>query len=197
MYTLGLTGSMGSGKSHAATIFEEFGIAGIDTDMISRQVTLPGTPCREELVQFFGSDIIAPSGALDRGKLATIAFSNKEITLLLNNITHKYIIAECRRWLNLREREGRFAVLVQAPLLYESRFNYDCDFVIAVLCDTETKIRRIRIRDGMTEQESRARLAGQHDDRYFYNRADYTLNNNDGKNIRLQVDLVIQQIKFV
>lgn len=197
MYILGLTGSMGSGKSHAAAVFDEFGITGIDTDMISRQITLPGTPCLEELKRHFGAGIITPSGALDRGKLAEIAFSDKKSTLLLNNITHKYIIAECREWLNLREREGRFAALVQAPLLYESRFNYHCDYVIAVLCDTETKLRRIRIRDGMTGEEALARLAGQHSDRYFYNRADFTINNNDGANICLQIDLIIQQIKFV
>ncbi|MHB1151453.1 MAG: dephospho-CoA kinase [Eubacteriales bacterium] len=197
MYTIGLTGSMGAGKSYAAAVFGEFGIQSIDTDMVSRQVTRPGTPCLEELRLYFGDNIITGDGTLDRSELAKIAFADQENTAILNKITHKHILAECRKWLHLREAEGQFAAVVQAPLLYESGFNYYCDYVVAVLCDTATKLRRIYNRDGIDEQAALARLSKQHDDRYFYNRADFTINNNNGENIRLQIDLIIQQIKFV
>ncbi len=197
MYTIGLTGSMGAGKSYAAAVFGEFGILSIDTDTVSRQVTHPGTPCLEELRLYFGDTIITNDGTLDRSELAKIAFADKEKTLALNKITHKHILAECRKWLRLREAEGQFAAIVQAPLIYESGFNYHCDYVVAVLCDTATKLRRIYNRDGITEQDALARMSKQHNDRYFYNRADFTVNNNDGENIRLQIDLIIQQIKFV
>lgn len=197
MYTIGLTGSMGAGKSYTAAVFGEFGIPGIDTDMVSRQVTCPGTPCLDELRRYFGSSILCSDGTLDRGRLASIAFADQESTLALNKITHKHILAECRKWLRQREAENQFAAVIQAPLLYESGFNYYCDYVVAVLCDTKTKLRRIYNRDGITEQAALARMSKQHDDRYFYNRADFTVNNNDGENIRLQIDIIIQQIKFV
>lgn len=197
MYTIGLTGSMGAGKSYAAAVFSEFGIKSIDTDIISRQVTLPGTPCLDELRLYFGGSIISGDGTLDRSRLAKIAFADKVSTAALNKITHKHILAECRKWLRLREAENQFAAAVQAPLLYESGFNYYCDYVVAVMCDTATKLRRIYFRDGIPEQAALARLSKQHDDRYFYNRADFYVNNNDGENIRLQIDLIIQQIKFV
>lgn len=197
MYTIGLTGSMGAGKSYAAAIFREFGIDSIDTDMISRQVTRPGTSCLAALRQYFGDTIIANDGTLDRRRLALLAFISNESTAALNIITHRHILAECRTWLYKREAEGRFAALVQAPLLYESGFNYYCDYVVAVLCDTETKLRRVIARDKITAAFALARISKQHDDRYFYRRADFTVNNNDGKDLRLQIDLIIQQIKFV
>lgn len=197
MYTLGLTGSMGAGKSYASAVFCDFGIPSIDTDLVSRQVTYPGSPCLKELRSAFGDNILNGDRTLDRSMLAKIAFADKESTAMLNKITHKHILTECRQWLRQKEAEGLFAAIVQAPLLYESGFNYRCDYVVAVLCDTETKLRRVCLRDSMTRQEALARLSKQHDDRYFYNRADYTINNNDGQNIKLQIDLIIQQIKFV
>lgn len=188
---------MGAGKSYAAAVFRSFGIESIDTDMISRQVTLPGTPCLGELRRFFGEGIIASDGTLDRRRLAEAAFADKEKTAVLNAITHRYILAECRTRLRELEAAGSFAALVQAPLLYESGFNYYCDYVVAVLCDTEEKLRRVTARDGITRAQALARISKQHDDRYFYNRADFTISNNPGDDIRLQVDLIIQQIKFV
>lgn len=197
MFTIGLTGSMGSGKSYAAAIFGEFGIKSIDTDEISRIVTLPGTSCLGELVQHFGEGILTRDKKLDRSKLAAAAFADKDSTAVLNKITHKHILAECRSRLRRLEAEGEFAAVIEAPLLYESGFNYYCDYIVAVLCDTAVKLRRIRDRGGITEEAALARLSKQHDDDYFYNRADFTVNNNDGHNIRLQIDLIIQQIRFV
>lgn len=197
MYTIGLTGSMGAGKSYAAAVFREFGIDSIDTDMISRQVTRPGTSCIDELRRYFGDTIIANDGTLDRRRLASLAFINNESTSALNTITHRHILAECRARLCRHEAAGEFAALVQAPLLYESGFNYYCDYVVAVLCDTEAKLRRVIARDKITAEAALARISKQHDDRYFYRRADFTVNNNDGKDLRLQIDLIIQQIKFV
>jgi dephospho-CoA kinase len=188
---------MGAGKSYAAAVFREFGIDSIDTDAISRQVTHPGTPCLAALRGYFGDTIITDDGTLDRRRLASLAFSDKERTAALNNITHRYILAQCRSLLCCHEAAGEFAVLVQAPLLYESGFNYYCDYVVAVLSDTKTKLRRVIDRDKITEESAIALMSKQHDDHYFYQRADFTVNNNDGKDIRKQIDLIIQQIKFV
>lgn len=197
MYTIGLTGGMGAGKSYAAALFHRFGIPDIDTDAVAREVTSSGSACLDELSGYFGADIINADGSLDRKKLAALAFASEEKTRILNAVTHRYILNKCRDWLRRREEEGCFAAVVQAPLLYESGFNYRCDYVAAVLCDTETKIKRVTARSGLSREETLARLSRQHDDIYFSRRADFLLYNNDGDNLYLQIDLVVQQIKFV
>ena len=197
MYTIGLTGGIGSGKSYAADVFREYNIPSIDTDIIAREVCGIGQPCLGEIIQNFTDCILNSDGSLNRRELAKIVFTDKEKLRILNNITHKYILSECKNWIRQREKENYFAVLIEAPVLFESRFNYHCDFVISVVADTDVRIQRILQRDGMSEQEALKRIENQHNNNFFIYNSDFIVYNNPYNNVRLQIDLIYQQLRWV
>jgi len=197
MYTLGLTGGSGAGKGYVSVIFESYGIHSLDTDKVSRQVCMPGEPCLCELAAEFGQGIIREDGTLDRKGLGAIVFSDREKLMKLNKITHHYILAECHKWLAERERAGDFAAIIDAPQLYESRFNNYCDYVIAVLAERETRIDRIIKRDGITREDAIKRINNQHSDNYFRDRAHFLIYNNEESRPDLQIDVIHQQLRFV
>jgi dephospho-CoA kinase len=197
MYTIGLTGGIGSGKSYAADIFMGYGIPSIDTDIVAREVCEIGQPCLAEITENFTGCVLNNDGSLNRKALADIVFADKEKLRILNAVTHKYILNECKRWIRQCEKEGYYAALIGAPLLFESKFNYYCDFVISVIADTDVRIKRILQRDGMTENEALRRINNQHDNRFFIYNSDFIINNNPNNNVRLQIDLIYQQLRWV
>lgn len=197
-YILGLTGGSGSGKGYVAHKFEKFGIYSIDTDLVYREISIPGTQCLDELTRRFGEKILAPDGRLDRRALAPIVFSDGEKLSELNRITHKYILAETRRRIDIERGKGAYAVIIDAPVLFESRFNVYCDYTIGVLCDTETRLNRIIERDGITEEAALQRISSQKPNRFFIDRCDFLIYNGSGNpHIGLQVDILYQQLRFV
>lgn len=196
MLTLGLTGGMGAGKGYCAEIFAKHGILSVDTDKVSRAVVRPGMPCLAELVENFGGSILQPDGELDRKALAALAFADIDKTNLLNSISHKYILRECKLWLEERRKAGDFAAIVDAPLLFESKFNCICDYTIGVICDTETRIERVIERDGITAEQALSRIEKQHTNDFFRRCCDYLIYNERGLDPALQIDIIIQQLRF-
>lgn len=188
MITVGLTGPTGAGKGMLSTIFTKHGIPCLDTDKISRSVTQKGSPCLLELIQNFGGDILTPEGTLDRKKLANKVFlseDKEEKTKLLNKITHKYILAEITNWLDEMLQMGVPCAVVDAPLLFEAGLDRDCDYVIAVLADTKTRIERIKARDGITRELAEKRISAQKSDEFFKEHCSIVFYNN-GSNSDLE-----------
>lgn len=197
MYVLGLTGGIGSGKTYIESLFKNYNIPSLDTDKVSRQVCEREQPCLYEIVETFSDVILNSDGSLNRKSLGNIVFNDKEKLRILNDITHKYILAECKAWIKQCESDGYFAALIDAPLLFESRFNYYCDYVISVVADTDVRLRRIIERDGMSEAEALKRISNQHDNNFFIWNSDYIIYNNPYNNAALQVDLIYQQLRWV
>ncbi len=197
MYTLGLTGGSGAGKGYVSKIFADLGIPSLDTDLVSRRVYMPGQPCLDEIRRTFGSSVIRGDGSLDRKALGAIVFSDRESLDKLNAIAHHYILDVCRNWLRERERAGDFAAIIDAPQLYESRFDRSCDYVIAVLCDLDIRIDRIMKRDGISREDAEKRLNSQHSDVFFRDHAHFLIYNNPDNRPDLQIDLIMQQLRFV
>lgn len=196
MFVLGLTGGSGAGKGYVSALFDEYGISSLDTDTVSREVTVRGSECLLELCSFFGEKILNEDGTLDRAALAKIAFSDSEKLAKLNEITHKYILASVRRWLAEREKAGAFAAIVDAPQLFESGFDRCCDYIIAVTAPRKKRLERIIKRDGITEEAALRRMANQHDDLFFRAHSDFVIINDDVSNLKAQIDLIVQQIKI-
>ena len=197
MYTIGLTGGIGSGKTYVADIFAEYCIPSINTDKVAREVCEIGQPCLTELTENFTDVILNNDGSLNRKAMADIVFQNKDKLRILNDITHKYILGECKKRIKQYDKENYYAVLIDAPLLFESKFNYHCDFVISVVADTDVRIQRILQRDGMNETEALKRIKNQHDNNFFIYNSDFIIYNNPYNNAALQVDLINQQIRWV
>ncbi|MBR6681627.1 MAG: dephospho-CoA kinase [Clostridia bacterium] len=195
MLVIGLTGGTGSGKGCVGKRFLSHGIYTIDTDAVSREVCQKGSACLCELVGAFGENILNCDGSLNRKKLAEIAFSDADNHRMLNDITHKHILGRVREWLCERKTQGDFAAIVDAPLLYESSFDQECDIVIAVTAPKETRIDRLRQRDGITDAEIFARMSKQKDDEFYTKNADYVvINDSSVRSLQKQVDSIYSAI---
>ena len=190
MLTIGLTGPSGAGKGLVASLFAGYGVPSIDTDAVYHALLVPPSACLDELVERFGRSILTPDGTLDRRALAAVVFApgHEDELRDLNRITHRHVLDEARRRLAVYRVEGKDAVLVDAPQLFESGFDAECDFVLAVLAPRELRMERIMARDHLDEARAVARLDAQKSDEFFHEHADAVLVN-DGRAEELADDI--------
>jgi dephospho-CoA kinase len=158
---IGLTGGIGSGKSTVAGFLRELGATVIDADEATRAVQAPGAPGLRQLVEAFGSEILTADGALDRPRLAAIAFGDPQARRRLNEIIHPLV----RQWMAERQREaaerGDASVVLEVPLLFETRGVEGLDAVVLVYAPEDLQLKRLIESRGMEEQAARARIASQ------------------------------------
>lgn len=179
MLIIGLTGPSGAGKDVVASRMAPFGVVSIDTDKVYHSLLLPPSDCLDALTVRFGRGILRSDGTLNRAALAAIVFADGHEADLdaLNHITHRYVLAQVRNQCRALALVGRPAVLVDAPLLFESGFDRECDHTIAVLADHEVRLERIMARDGLTREAAEARLNAQKSDDFYVKRAEVTIRN--------------------
>ena len=173
---IGLTGTMASGKSTAAAFFRDFaGIPVIDADIVGHEI-LTKPEVINKLAEAFGPQILN-GDAIDRKALAAAAFVDESHTETLNHITHPEICAEVRRRIDQfleAEDEAPF-LIVEAYGLLQSDLKDMVDAVWAVGCDRRTRIRRVMQRNGLTEEEAKARIGSQWPDEKYREAADVYL----------------------
>lgn len=174
-YLIGLTGGIASGKSAVADMLVRRGAALVDADQVSRDLVVPGAPLLARLVQEWGSGILTDGGALDRKALAARVFGDDPAVRRLNALTHPAILAEMRR----RAMSAASPVVVfMAPLLFEAGGQALVDEVWVVCADDDVRVRRTMKRDGVREDEARARMAAQVSPTDARARADVVIENN-------------------
>lgn len=192
---VGLTGKSGSGKTTCCQVFIENGFQVINCDQLSREVTAGGTECLKEIAESF-PDILLDNGELDRKRLGSIVFGDRDKLELLGALTYPHILGLILERINGLVQLGHRLILLDAPTLFESRADDFCDLIIAVLADDEIRMKRISSRDGMSEEEARKRLASQYDDNFYRERSDFTIKNNkDLQTLRDKVREVSEKIK--
>ena len=156
---IGLTGGIGSGKSTVAAFLREAGAAIIDTDAISRALTLAGGAAMPAIQQQFGADFVAADGALDRDRMRALAFSDANAKRRLEAILHPLITAQA---LAEAETAPQALVVFDVPLLVESgRWRSRVARVLVVDCSTETQVVRVLQRPGWTRERIDGALAAQ------------------------------------
>lgn len=193
---IGLTGQTGAGKSTVSAAMEKCGCGIIDADKISRELVEPKTDCLKMLTNAFGCDIINKDGSLNRKKLAEKAFSSKENTKLLNEITHPYIVKLTKQRIAEYFANGCDIVVFDAPQLFESGSDKLCDIIVSVIASQECRLERIILRDGISEEQALARMKVQLSEEYFRKHSDYII---DGeKDIKVVINeaaAFIQSVK--
>lgn len=180
MKIIGLCGGSGSGKGTVAKTFLNFGITSVDTDAVYHDMTSHKSPCLDALVDEFGADIISTDGALDRKKLSAIVFfadDSQQKREKLNKISHKFVLDKTREMLTDFENDGYKAALVDAPLLFESGFDKECDLIISVVAKKEVRVERIIKRDGIDECAAIRRINSQITDEELISRSDFVIEN--------------------
>jgi len=158
---IGLTGGIASGKSTISNMLKEKGIPVIDADVEARLAVEIGEPAYEEIVSYFGTEILNKDHTIDRAKLGTIIFNNEEKRLKLNSIVHP---AVRKRMNEKKEREiekGSNNIVLDIPLLFESQLTYMVDKVLLVYVSEEVQLQRLMNRNQLTEEEANARILSQ------------------------------------
>jgi len=155
---VGLTGGIASGKSTVADLFAELGVTIIDTDIIAREVVMPGQPALAEVRAEFGDSIMSADGTLDRAALRALVFADGRARRRLEAILHPRIQ---QATLRQTQRAGGDYQLIVVPLLAESPLKSYLDRILVVDCDEDTQIRRLLERDTETEEQARRMLAAQ------------------------------------
>lgn len=189
MFTVGITGSSGSGKGYVCEVFKDAGIPCLDTDKVCREVYLKGHACYDDLVREFGEQILAPDGEIDRKALFNVAFHDESKYSRLNSIAFRHILAETQDWLKARENEDCEIVAIDAPMLYESGFDDMCDRVICVISDRTTQIKRIMFRDGISRYDAEIRLDKQKKNLYYTSRAHHVIDNSIRNEVNVDSDV--------
>ena len=154
---IGLTGGIASGKSTVAELFSGLGVSVIDTDIIAREVVLPGQPALAEIRDAFG-DAVIEDGVLNRAAMRQQIFADNDTRRRLEAILHPRIRQETIKQANA---SGGDYQLIVVPLLTESPLRDYVDRILVVDCDEETQIERLLARDAETEDQARRILATQ------------------------------------
>ena len=157
---VGLTGGIGSGKSTVAGFLREAGAAIVDTDAISRSLTLSGGTAMPAIAEQFGPDFMLADGGLDRDRMRALAFSDADAKRRLEAILHPLITAQAMAQASAANT-GPLLVF-DVPLLVESgRWRPRVERVLVVDCATETQIARVLQRPGWTRERVDGALAAQ------------------------------------
>lgn len=175
MIKLGLTGSIGMGKSTIANMFKDMGVPVWDADEAVHRLYASSRPVKDALVAAFG-DVIT-NDAVDRAKLSHAlktgehGFAKNFDTL--NAIVHPAVVEDRRAF--MRAHGGAKLVVADIPLLYETGAEAHLDYVLVVSAPAEVQHKRVMARPGMTEEKFAAILARQVSDADKRRRADFVI----------------------
>lgn len=158
---IGLTGSIGTGKSMIANKLRDLQIPVVDADLIAREVVEPGKDAYNEIVSTFGDKIVQGDKKLDRKALGNIVFNDEEKRKRLNAIIHPAIRKEMLRQRDEWVQKGEECVVLDIPLLYESGLTHFVDKVIVVFVDPDVQLQRIMARDKSSKEDATNRINSQ------------------------------------
>lgn len=185
-----LTGGSGSGKSTAADIFRRLGLAVVDADKVARKVMKKGEKAYNEAVEAFGSAILMPDGSIDRKKLGNLVFADREKLIILNSITHKYIKEEIKKQI----KDG--VTVIDAALPPDGFISPS--YTVAVTADRETRIKRIVMRDFISEEQAKNRISSQISDEEYKKIADVVFyNNGTAEELKNQIEKWCKDEKII
>ncbi len=157
---IGLTGGIASGKSTVSDAFAALGAAVVDTDLISRELVLPGSPALTEIREAFGDAVIALDGSLDRRQLRALVFADPQARSRLEAILHPRIRDVAHARVEQACGEAPYVVLV-VPLLVESGTYGWVDRVLVVDATAEVQQRLLVARDRVDTALAQAMIRAQ------------------------------------
>ncbi|MGJ9457174.1 dephospho-CoA kinase [Oceanobacillus sp. CF4.6] len=178
---IGLTGSIASGKSTVSLMFDDFNIPVVDADKIARTVVQPGEKAYEKVVETFGETILRADKTLDRQALGAIIFADKSKRELLNSIVHPAIRETMLYQRDAYFKAGAKCVVLDIPLLFESKLIDFVDRTIVVFVDASVQLERLMERDQSTAEEAMQRIQSQMPLKEKVKLADAVIDNNGSK----------------
>ena len=194
---VGLTGSIACGKSAVSDMLQSLGSPLIDFDLIARQVVEPGTRALEQIVDYFGKQVLRDDGWLDRDKLSKIVFGDMEKRKKLEGFTHPPIYEGFFNQLNeITARDPDAIIQVAVPLLIELNLQFLFDKLIVVHLSPEKQVERLARRDGISIEEAATKIQSQLPISEKVGFADFIIRNDGApEETRRQVETVWSQLQ--
>jgi len=194
MIIVGLTGSIGMGKSFVAALFEEKGVPVFDADRAVRRSQEPGGAAIAPLKKAFPDTV--KDGVLDRNLLARRVFASPEAKQQLEAIMHPLVNDARKAFFHEAARRGEKIVVLDVPLLFETGLSERCDYIVVVSAPKDIQRRRVMQRAGMTEERFKKIDAHQMPDEDKRAQADYVINTHAEKvEIQKEVEKVLSRVK--
>ena len=188
-FVLGLTGGIATGKSTVSHYFKEQGVSVIDADVIAREVVEPGTVGLTKITEEFGGDILLEDGTLNRRQLGSIVFNQSEKLAQLNNILGIEIRQEILKQIEAFKQKNTSLVVVDIPLLYESRYETLMTKVMVVYIPEALQLTRLMHRDDLDLEQANKRIESQWPIERKKTLGDYVIDNSHSmKETKNQVD---------
>ncbi len=191
---VGITGGIGSGKSTVCHIFETLGIPVFYADTEAKHLLNTDPALRAGVTAIFGPEAYTPEGEYNRPAVARMAFGQPEKLAALNALVHPAVEAESRDW---HERQAALGVpytLKEAALMVESGGHLHLDVLIVVTAPEPLRIQRVVQRDGLTEEQVRARIRNQLPEAEKVKWADFLIQNDGVQHLIPQVLAIHQQL---
>ncbi|ANB11642.1 putative dephospho-CoA kinase [Sugiyamaella lignohabitans] len=169
MLIVGLTGGIATGKSTVSKyLAQKHNLTIVDADLIARQVVEPGTKAYKQIVDHFtplvpeGQSLVDENGNLNRPVLGKVAFGSEKERKVLNSITHPAVRLEMARQVIWAWVKGCQMVILDVPLLFESKLDAYCGVSVVVSCSNEQQRERLLKRDPhLSEDDADKRIASQ------------------------------------
>jgi dephospho-CoA kinase len=177
MLVIGLTGSIGTGKSEAARQLEILGASIISADQVGHEAYTPNTEAWEQVVVAFGDDILQDDKDIDRRKLGAIVFSDPSQLEKLNAIMHPRMARMVSDKIEVLRGQGVKVVVVEAALLFEAGWDTLVEEVWVTDSSEDIVVGRLKERNGLSEEEAKKRINSQMNRAERIERSDFVIDN--------------------
>lgn len=193
MKIIGITGVSGSGKTTISKMIQQQCEAEvIDADKIAKDLTQGDTEYLQEIITEFGEKILDENHKLKRQELANIIFEDKTKKEKLDKLTQKYVVEEIKRQI---EKSKAQLIILDVPLLFESKLNEICNITIGVIANQQEEIQRICARDNITVEQAITRLKNQNDNEFFIENCDYIVENTNLENTQEELNKILLKLQ--
>ena len=177
MFVIGLTGSIGTGKSEAARQLEALGASIISADEVGHEAYTPNTEAWDQVIAAFGDDILQDDGDINRRKLGALVFSDPSQLEKLNQIMHPRMARMVSDKIGVLRDQGVNVVVVEAALLFEAGWDTLVEEVWVTDSPEHIVIGRLKERNGLSEEEAKKRINSQMGRAERIERSDFVINN--------------------
>ena len=190
---LGITGSIGSGKTTIAKIFSKRHFNRIDADEIGHQI-IKNEEIKDKIIKAFGKDVLDKNGEIGRNRLGSVVFNDDKKLKKLDSIMHPLIIEEIKNQIRQIQKKcgGNAKIIVDAPLLLETKAKNLVDRIIVVKCSKENILKRNK---NFPKEKIERILKAQMPLNEKLKFADFVVDNNkDSGHLEKQVEKIIKKL---
>jgi dephospho-CoA kinase len=189
---IGLTGGIGSGKTYVCNIIASKGFPVYNCDLMAKSLMVTDASIIKGIKELVGPNAYTTNGSINKDAISSYLFASKENAGKINAIVHPAVKKHFRNW---ALEQGSDVVFIESAILFESGFDEEVDFTVAVCAPMETRIQRAMTRDNATRQKIEERIQQQFPDSEIQSRADYLIHNDGAADLLSRIADLLTLIK--